>query len=291
MTIHAPVGRGGGNRKRDVLLIQRALNIVRRASGQPPIREDGEVGPETINAISDFQRQHTSATDGRIDPHGPTLRALEDRMRAESEPVVRAAALGILHELETRVRLQGLQLPPAVRASLDDVSMAAQLLRSGPVRGISSATLLDTALRPRIQFAMAAAAPAAAAAGAMEAAILALMALMALLIVIQSLPAMGRTLEDLLRRIQVAMSVITDQVKTGLEIIEELIRNNAAAGMRCSAQVLAFRQLSQQILDVLVAPRPTDELGRRRWQKQLMDLMNKWHDAFNAVLACMGARV
>ena len=61
------VGRGGQNSPNDVKGIQRALGI----------NDDGKCGPATIKAIEDFQRTLGQAKpDGRIDPGGPTSRAL-----------------------------------------------------------------------------------------------------------------------------------------------------------------------------------------------------------------------
>ena len=77
-------------------------------------------------------------------------------------------------------------------------------------------------------------------------------------------PAVGRALEYLARQIQSLMSKLIDEVKEGIKGIEDLVRRNSRAGMLCSAQLILFRQLSQQLLDLLVAPRPGDELGRAR---------------------------
>lgn len=129
--------------------------------------------------------------------------------------------------------------------------------------------------------------PTVAAAAAAEAALLALLALIALMLLIQSLPFMGRKLEELARQIQILMAAIIDQVKQGIEGIEDLVRRNTRAGMRCSTELIAFRQISQELLDFLAAPRPTDELGRARFQKDLVEKFEKWQAATNALLACL----
>jgi hypothetical protein len=137
--------------------------------------------------------------------------------------------------------------------------------------------------------AAAALAPAAGAAVAVEAMILALMALIAMLILIQLMPHISEAVEDLLRQIQILVASLVDTINEAVEGVEDLIRRNARAGMRCSAEILAFRELTRRLLDVLKSPRPADELGRKRWVKQTTDLAEEWREALAAVLACMAA--
>lgn len=67
------VGAQGRNARADVLAVQGALN--RRAGAG--LVEDGQCGSKTIAAITAFQRaQGLRAADGRVDPGGPTERAL-----------------------------------------------------------------------------------------------------------------------------------------------------------------------------------------------------------------------
>ena len=75
--IRASVGRGGVNRFEDVRVVQELLNKHTPPRMQP-LTVDGIVGPKTIAAIEDFQRRVLSMIhpDGRVDPDGPTLRAL-----------------------------------------------------------------------------------------------------------------------------------------------------------------------------------------------------------------------
>jgi peptidoglycan hydrolase-like protein with peptidoglycan-binding domain len=71
--ISAAVGRGGKNLEEDVLAVQAALN--RRADAG--LKVDGRCGPDTINAIVEFQRAlGQSKPDGRVDPRRGTARAL-----------------------------------------------------------------------------------------------------------------------------------------------------------------------------------------------------------------------
>ncbi len=67
------VGRGGKNHPDDVQMVQTALN--RRANAG--LEADGKFGPDTIQAIIDFQRAlGQSRPDGRVEPGRGTARAL-----------------------------------------------------------------------------------------------------------------------------------------------------------------------------------------------------------------------
>lgn len=77
--ISAPVGRNGKNFAPDVLVVQRLL-MARLGSYGPlrPFAPDGICGPQTIEAIMQFQRNAVRmlAPDGRVDPNGKTFAAL-----------------------------------------------------------------------------------------------------------------------------------------------------------------------------------------------------------------------
>ena len=79
-TIEKSVGQGGFNRKDDVLKIQRLLNLIAVSDGgpRPRLAEDGLIGPKTIGAIRAFQQFHRTASDGRVDPGGPTLKKMNE---------------------------------------------------------------------------------------------------------------------------------------------------------------------------------------------------------------------
>lgn len=79
-TIEKSVGLGGVNRKEDVLKIQRLLNLIAPSDGGPvpPLAEDGLIGPKTQGAIRAFQQFHQVASDGRVDPGGPTLKKMNE---------------------------------------------------------------------------------------------------------------------------------------------------------------------------------------------------------------------
>ena len=71
------VGREGGNHLPDVRAVQHLINAYPPHS-LPPLLIDGRCGPRTVAAIEVVERQYFGAQtpDGRIDPYGPTLRAL-----------------------------------------------------------------------------------------------------------------------------------------------------------------------------------------------------------------------
>jgi len=90
-SIQASVGRGGVNIRADVRTVQNLINShIRLIPPTEPLDPDGKVGTNTINAIKAFQRLVVgmSQPDGRVDPGGQTLAALND----ESGRGPRAAA-------------------------------------------------------------------------------------------------------------------------------------------------------------------------------------------------------
>jgi hypothetical protein len=72
------VGKGGTNKKADVQIVQMFLNSTPPEDGGPTIllAEDGMIGPKTQAAIDKIQAKVLRKQDGRIDPHGPTIKAL-----------------------------------------------------------------------------------------------------------------------------------------------------------------------------------------------------------------------
>jgi CHAP domain len=78
-TIGASVGRGGANRRADVTTVQTLINNhIGQLTPLRGLETDGVVGLKTIGAILEFQRRVVGlrAPDGRVDPNGRTLRAL-----------------------------------------------------------------------------------------------------------------------------------------------------------------------------------------------------------------------
>jgi hypothetical protein len=79
-TLGKSVGNGGFNREQDVLAVQDLLNLVPPGQGGPTsfINVDGLAFGQTQDAIKKFQRValRIAVPDGRVDPGGRTLRAL-----------------------------------------------------------------------------------------------------------------------------------------------------------------------------------------------------------------------
>ena len=95
--ISGSVGRGGSNFPQDTKTIQQLLNqAMRGVPGFQPLKVDGMVGPKTIGAIDLFQRQvlRWAQTDGRVDPNGKTLQALNQRAGAAPATPTPAPSLG-----------------------------------------------------------------------------------------------------------------------------------------------------------------------------------------------------
>lgn len=74
--ISAAVGAGGANRYADVITVQKLINKTRELMDSNRIGVDGAVGGETIGAITALQRVFFGWSDGRVDPNGQTLKAL-----------------------------------------------------------------------------------------------------------------------------------------------------------------------------------------------------------------------
>jgi len=87
-SIKDSVGRGGRNLSDDVRAIQSALNAQDVGNGGPSVKlaVDGLVGPLTIAAIEKYQRRQLGWEDGRVDPDGPTIHALNGRGSGAAAP-------------------------------------------------------------------------------------------------------------------------------------------------------------------------------------------------------------
>jgi peptidoglycan hydrolase-like protein with peptidoglycan-binding domain len=79
--IAASVGRGGKNNASDVEVVQRLLNRQSLTGISVPLKVDGIIGDKTIGRVEAFQKQVVKLTqpDGRVDPNGRTLTALNKR--------------------------------------------------------------------------------------------------------------------------------------------------------------------------------------------------------------------
>jgi hypothetical protein len=76
-TISGSVGRGGKNARPDVQVVQQLLNAD-LPSGVPPLDVDGNAGPKTIAAITEYQRKRVTgvAATGVVSPFDSTWRVL-----------------------------------------------------------------------------------------------------------------------------------------------------------------------------------------------------------------------
>ena len=99
-SISASVGIGGVNRSSDVVVVQTLIN--RHIGALAPVAQlavDGKVGSKTSGAIRAFQSQVLGFTrpDGRVDPGGRTLQALNQEAGTPSEPPTLAARPSFLN--------------------------------------------------------------------------------------------------------------------------------------------------------------------------------------------------
>lgn len=96
-SITGSVGRGGRNfPPSDVMTIQYLLNCLTPAQGGPSkeLAVDGAAGPATIAAIEAFQRKIGGVADGRVDPGGTTIRALQQSDPYPNQALAADAAKG-----------------------------------------------------------------------------------------------------------------------------------------------------------------------------------------------------
>jgi len=292
MPITLSVGSGGVNRRDDVVRVQEYLNFARRQDWLREIAVDGLVGPETTGAIIAFQRRRTRVVDGRVDPGGPTITELERIVVAVVEASLRRDMLQILDDLDQQLSRKGYRLPTSLEVKLQSVRQFVNGFRTGPYAATGGTPSLQLAFfsvtsRPTIVLAAAPAAAAAGAAAAAEALMMALLATIALLVIIMLMPHISRTVEEILRKIQVLMAGILDAVNEAVEGIEDLIRRNPKAGMRCSAEVIAFRELTRQLTDALTSPRPADPVAQQQQVNRASNLFKKWQEALRSLLDCL----
>lgn len=86
ITLSGSVGRNGINQHDDVVAVQQALNAVTGRIGIAPLPVNGAVDSQLLAAIEELQRRvlDQRSPDGRIDPRGRTVRALEAAMGSET---------------------------------------------------------------------------------------------------------------------------------------------------------------------------------------------------------------
>lgn len=98
-TIRFSVGRNGVNRPDDVVAVQHLLNDnIDKLAPLRRLSPDGRCGSLTLAAITEFQRRVAgmSHPDGRVDPGGETLAALNAGGRTSAPPPPVSAAFAVL---------------------------------------------------------------------------------------------------------------------------------------------------------------------------------------------------
>lgn len=95
-SINGSVGAGGINRDADVRAIQELLNRHVSRLGLIRLFVDGATGPRTLEAIRRFQKMVMGLVmpDGRVDPQGRTLAALDGGVTGGTTPNLAATATG-----------------------------------------------------------------------------------------------------------------------------------------------------------------------------------------------------
>jgi hypothetical protein len=120
-TIQSSVGRMGVNRRDDVRVIQELLNRnLSHLIGFRPTVVSGNCDPQTIALIEQFQQRVVGLArpDGRVDPGGRTLAALNGDRRPSTPAAVADPVL------------EGNALPPAAAGVLKEILKSAGIARA-----------------------------------------------------------------------------------------------------------------------------------------------------------------
>lgn len=94
LKISGSVGAGGMNKTADVRVIQTALNDISAEDGGTvtPLKVDGIAGTLTRSAITRYQQKNVTIIDGRVDPNGPTIRAMNESLGGGGADIVAAGS-------------------------------------------------------------------------------------------------------------------------------------------------------------------------------------------------------
>lgn len=84
--LRGSVGAGGLNQNMDNFVTQSLINTERNIRGVAPIGVDGQIGGETIDAITEFQKLSFGFADGRVDPNGRSYRRLLSIFNTKPDP-------------------------------------------------------------------------------------------------------------------------------------------------------------------------------------------------------------
>jgi putative chitinase len=138
----ASVGRDGKNNPDDVRTVQELLNRYPCCRPDPPLEEDGLIGPDTIAAIEEVQRHiDMSNPDGRVDPGGRTFTAIAEEPDAgeDEEPPAgeenAPAAGNALTVAQLRAIMPNLKADkaadyfPHLTAAMEEFEISANVLR------------------------------------------------------------------------------------------------------------------------------------------------------------------
>lgn len=139
--IASSVGASGVNARQDVLQVQRLLN-ARRAGRGERLKEDGLIGPKTIAAIEQLQRDHLRLTrpDGLVEPGRRTWSALSGTGAAPAPAARRATPPPRTRDVAAAARAQSV-------AAADDTRLSgARWWHANQARFPNSASLDDLAV-------------------------------------------------------------------------------------------------------------------------------------------------
>jgi peptidoglycan hydrolase-like protein with peptidoglycan-binding domain/Sec-independent protein translocase protein TatA len=276
------VGEGGQNRFADSAAIQNLLNDWLSGTVHPAIVVDGMVGPQTIGAIRNFQRTNRLVVDGRIDAGGPTLRLLDQYCAALHQRYVADALSELLNQFHQRSGLAG--FTPALRQPIvAAVKVTDQI--AAPIGAPTGSA--PTGAKSLLGFAPQL--PVLAAVVVVPAVAVLLLLLMMLLVIISN-PVWqrnaARSVNELIRRLQDAMAKLSDEIDTAAKNVEETLKKFGRCAILCSAELIAFRQLTQEALEELRAGVPSDPVRRGQRMLRLANLVTRWNTAFSALLDC-----
>lgn len=131
------VGAGGINRPSDVAVVQRLLNRHAQRLGFTALPVNGVLDPLTAEGIRRFQRQlmNLRVPDGRVDPQGKTIRALDGGITGGSSPNLVAVATGAPDANQGTPTSTGtFRVDAAIRYLVENASATSQGLCAKSVR-------------------------------------------------------------------------------------------------------------------------------------------------------------
>jgi hypothetical protein len=283
MPLSGSVGNGGTNRSPDVRIVQVVLNEWRAQNGFRPIAVDGMSGPETISAISAFQDKVTKIVDGRIDPNGPSWRALVAAHNEMVRSFIVIHSKKILDYLDENIRKSSTKLPQHIGSGL--ASIRADIMALGPP---VIQLRRETSSRGRV---LGFAAPPPVIGLVIADDVVILIIAIFVLLIMWSIIIAKPALEELVRQLLILMSKIKKFIEDTIEAIKDIARNNIRQFQKCKGLFDQLIALAAQILVDLEAIKhipPGDELGRRRAVEALATKLQRFQNLLAAFFLCMG---